>query len=33
MGLGLVTRDGGVPVVSHAYAGNRPDITQFPDVV
>ena len=34
VGLGLVvTRDGGVPVVSHAYAGNRPDVTQFPDVV
>ena len=34
VGLGLVvTRDGGVPVVSHAYAGNRPDVTQFPGVV
>jgi len=30
VGLGLVvTRDGGVPVVSHAYAGDRPDVTQF----
>lgn len=30
VGLSLiVTRDGGVPVASHAYAGNRPDITQF----
>ena len=34
VGLGLVvTRDGGIPIVSHAYAGNRPDVTQFPDVV
>jgi transposase len=34
VGLGLVvTRDGGVPIVSHAYAGNRPDVTQFQDVV
>ncbi len=34
VGLGLVvTRDGGVPVVSHAYPGNRPDVTQFTDVV
>ena len=30
VGLGLVvTRDGGVPLVSHAYPGNRPDLTQF----
>ena len=30
VGLSLiVTRDGGVPVASHAYAGNRPDVTQF----
>ena len=30
VGLGLVvTRDGGVPLVSHAYPGNRPDVTQF----
>jgi transposase len=30
VGLGLVvTRDGGVPPVSHAYPGNRPDVTQF----
>jgi transposase len=30
VGLGLVvTRDGGVPVVSHAHAGDRPDVTQF----
>ena len=34
VGLGLVvTRDGGIPVVSHAYAGNRPDVTQFTGVV
>src|SRR5487761_218822 len=34
IGLGLVvTTDGGVPIVSHAYAGNRNDVTQFKDVV
>jgi transposase len=34
VGLGLVvTRDGGVPLCSHAYAGDRPDVTQFADVV
>jgi len=34
VGLGLViTADGNVPLVSHAYAGNRPDVTQFADVV
>ena len=34
VGLGLVvTRDGGIPIVSHAYAGNRPDVTQFGGVV
>ena len=34
VGLGLVvTRDGGVPVVSHAYAGDRPDVTQFTQVL
>ncbi|HZI96367.1 MAG TPA: IS1634 family transposase, partial [Actinomycetales bacterium] len=34
VGLGLVvTRDGAVPVVSHAYPGNRPDVTQFTDVI
>lgn len=34
VGLGLVvSTDGGVPLVSHAYAGNRPDVTQFEDVV
>ena len=34
VGLGLVvTRDGGIPLLSHtypAYPGNRPDVTQFP---
>jgi len=30
VGLGLVvTRDGGIPLVSHVYPGNRPDVTQF----
>jgi transposase len=30
VGLGLViTRDGGVPLLSHAYPGNKPDVTQF----
>jgi transposase len=34
VGLGLViTRDGGIPLVSHAYAGNRPDVTQFATVI
>jgi transposase len=34
VGLALiVTRDGGVPIVSHPYAGDRPDVTQFPTVV
>ncbi len=34
VGLGLVvTRDGGIPLVSHAYAGNRPDVTQFAAVI
>src|SRR6266542_5283256 len=34
VGLGLVvTRDGGVPLLSHAYAGNRPDVTQFAAMV
>src|SRR5258707_824443 len=29
-GLGLVvSTDGGVPLVSHAYPGNKPDVTQF----
>lgn len=34
VGLGLVvTADGGVPICSHAYAGNRPDVTQFGAVI
>jgi transposase len=34
VGFGLVvSTDHGVPLVSHAYAGNRPDVTQFPEVV
>jgi transposase len=34
VGLGLVvTRDGGVPLLSHAYPGNRPDVTQFTTMI
>lgn len=34
VGLALVvTRDGGVPLLSHAYPGDRPDVTQFSTVV
>ncbi|MGH3467963.1 MAG: IS1634 family transposase [Thermocrispum sp.] len=34
VGLGLViTRDGVVPLVSHAYPGNKPDVTQFAAVL
>ncbi len=34
VGLGLVvTRDGGVPLVSHAYPGDRPDVTQFTTMI
>jgi transposase len=34
VGLALVvTRDGGIPIVSHAYAGDRPDVTQFTAVL
>ena len=29
----VVTRDGGIPVISHAYPGDRPDVTQFADVI
>jgi len=33
-GLGLIVSvDGGVPLVSHAYPGNRPDVTQFSSMV
>lgn len=34
IGLGLVvTRDGGIPLLSHAYPGDRPDVTQFPTMI
>lgn len=34
VGLGLVvTRDGGIPLSWHAYPGDRPDVTQFPDMI
>jgi transposase len=34
VGLGLVvTRDGGVPIASHPYPGDRPDVTQFAAVL
>ena len=34
VGLGLVVSvDGGIPLVSHTYAGNRPDVTQFATLV
>jgi transposase len=34
VGLGLVVSiDGGIPLVSHAYPGNRPDVTQFAALV
>jgi len=34
VGLALVvTRDGGVPLLSHAYRGDRPDVTQFATVI
>jgi transposase len=34
VGLGLVvTRDGGLPLTWHAYPGDKPDVTQFPDMV
>ena len=29
----MVTRDGGIPVLSRAYPGNRPDVTQFTAVI
>ena len=33
-GLGLVvTRDGGIPLTWHAYPGDRPDVTQFADMI
>jgi len=34
VGLGLVVSvDGGIPLVSHAYPGNKPDVTQFAGMV
>ena len=34
VGLAMaVTRDGAIPIYSHAYAGNRPDVTQFGDAI
>ena len=34
VGLGLVvTRDGGIPLLSHAYPGSKPDVTQFPEMI
>ncbi|MGB8332457.1 MAG: IS1634 family transposase [Polyangiales bacterium] len=34
VGLGLVvSTDGGIPLVSHTYAGNQPDVTQFAKLV
>ncbi len=34
VGLGLVvTRVGGVPLLSHAYPGSKPDVTQFPQMI
>src|ERR1019366_777655 len=34
VGLALVvTRDGAIPVTSHPYPGNRPDVTQFGEVL
>jgi len=34
VGLGLVvTRDGGIPLTWHAYAGDKPDVTQFPAMI
>ena len=34
VGLGLVaTRDGAIPLLSHAYRGDRPDVTQFGSMV
>jgi len=33
-GLGLVvTRDGGIPLTWHTYPGDKPDVTQFPDMI
>src|SRR5680860_684531 len=29
----VVTRAGGIALLSHAYPGNKPDVTQFPDMI
>ncbi len=29
----MVTRDCGIPLLSHAYPGNKPDVTQFPHMI
>src|SRR6266568_3189404 len=29
----VVTRDGGIPILSHTYPGDRPDVTQFATVI
>ena len=29
----MVTRDGGIPLLSHAYPGSKPDVTQFPQMI
>ena len=29
----MLTRDGGVPLLSHAYPGDRPDVTQFAGMI
>jgi transposase len=29
----VVTRDGGIPLTWHAYPGDRPGVTQFPDMI
>jgi len=29
----IVTSDGGIPIYSHAYEGNRPDVTQFGEAI
>ncbi len=34
VGLGLVvTRDGGIPLTWHGYPGDKPDVTQFPEMI
>ncbi|MPZ81172.1 MAG: hypothetical protein GEV28_12560 [Actinophytocola sp.] len=29
----MITRDGGIPLLSHAYPGDRPDVTQFGQMI